>query len=115
MLLLYAENVVLLAHTLEDAKKLMMVLENFCLHSGLIVNESKTKVMLVKTNHKEKPCIIYNNEVLEVVESFKYLGLEVPANHKWHECAMRHLEAGKKSYYAFENMCKYLKVYLERV
>ncbi|MCO5587893.1 hypothetical protein L7F22_041845 [Adiantum nelumboides] len=105
MLLLYADDVVLLAHTLEDAQKLMVVLEKFCLHSGLIVNESKTKVMLVKTNHKEKPCIVYNNETLEVVESFKYLGLEVPSNHKWHECAMRRLEVGKRAYYAFENMC----------
>jgi len=105
MLLLFADDVVLLAHTLEDAQKLMVVLVSFCLHSGLIVNESKTKVMLVKTNHKEKPCIVYNNETLEVVESFKYLGLEVPANHKWHECAMRLLEAGKRAYYELENMC----------
>ena len=47
-LLLYADDVVLLAHKLEDAQKLMVVLENFCLHSGLIVNSSKTKVILVK-------------------------------------------------------------------
>ncbi|MCO5605801.1 hypothetical protein L7F22_059985 [Adiantum nelumboides] len=105
MLLLYADNVVLLAHSLEDAQKLMIALENFCLHSGLIVNGFKTKVMLVKTLNKEKPCIVYNKEPLEVVESFKYLGLEVPANHKWKDCAMRRLEAGKRAYYAFENMC----------
>ena len=41
---------------------------------------------------------------LECVESFKYLGLEVPSNHKWNECATRRLEAGKRAYYAFENM-----------
>ena len=89
MLFLYADDVVLLAHTLEDAQKLMVVLEEFCLH------------MLNQTNYKEKPCIMYNNETLEVVESFKYLGLEIPTNHKWHECAMRRLEAGKRAYYAF--------------
>lgn len=105
MLLLYADDVVLMAHTLEDAHKLMSVLERFCLHSGLIVNESKTKVMLVKTLNDEKPCIIYNNEQLETVDSFKYLGLEVPSNHKWKDCAMHRLEAGKRAYYAFENMC----------
>ncbi|MCO5583232.1 hypothetical protein L7F22_037140 [Adiantum nelumboides] len=105
MLLLYANDVVLLEHNLEDAHKLMIALENFCLHSGLIVNDSKTKVMLVKILNKVKPCIVYNKEPLEVVESFKYLGLEVPANHKWKECAMQRLEAGKRAYYAFENMC----------
>ncbi|MCO5608173.1 hypothetical protein L7F22_062379 [Adiantum nelumboides] len=81
MLLLYADDVGLLAHSLEDAQKLMIALENFCLHSGLIVNGSKTKVMVVKTLNKEKPCIVYNKEPLEVVESFKYLGVEVSANH----------------------------------
>ncbi|MCO5549455.1 hypothetical protein L7F22_002926 [Adiantum nelumboides] len=88
MLLLYADDVVLLAHNLEDAQKLMIALENFCLHSGLIVNGSKTKVMLVKTLNKEKPCIVYNKERLEVVENFNYLGLKVPANHKWKDCPM---------------------------
>ncbi|MCO5609736.1 hypothetical protein L7F22_063968 [Adiantum nelumboides] len=83
ILLLYADDVMLLAHSLEDAQKRMIALENFCLHSGLIVNGSK----LVKTLNKEKPCIVYNKEPLEVVESFKYLGLEVSTNHKWKDCA----------------------------
>ncbi|MCO5593252.1 hypothetical protein L7F22_047259 [Adiantum nelumboides] len=82
MIVLYADDVVLLVHSLEDAQKLMIALENFCLHSGLIVNGSKTKVMLVETLNKEKPCIVYDKEPLEVVESFKFLGLEVPANDK---------------------------------
>ncbi|RYA57257.1 hypothetical protein DD598_31200 [Enterobacter cloacae complex sp. 2DZ2F16B1] len=55
MLLLYADDVVLLAHTLEDAQKLMSVLERFCLHRRLIVNGSKTKFMLVKTLNDENP------------------------------------------------------------
>ncbi|MCO5599234.1 hypothetical protein L7F22_053335 [Adiantum nelumboides] len=61
--------------------------------------------MLVKILNKEKPCIVYNKESVQVVESFKYLDLEVTANHKWKDCAMRHLEAGKRADYAFENMC----------
>ena len=88
MLLLYADDIVLLAHETEDAQRLMQELENFCMHSGLSVNVTKTKVMLVKIWDKEKPCIVYNNEPLEVVESFKYLGLEIPHNHKWNNCAM---------------------------
>lgn len=50
---------------------------------------------------------MYNDTPLEAVENFKYLGLEIPANYKWHRCAMRRLEAGKRSYYAFENMCNH--------
>ena len=39
------------------------------------------------------------------MESLKYLGLEVPSNHRWNECATHHLKAGKQAYYAFENTC----------
>ena len=50
------------------------------MHTKLSVNISKTKIM-------------YNNEPLECVERFKYLGFEVPSNHRWNECATRRLEA----------------------
>ncbi|MCO5576362.1 hypothetical protein L7F22_030172 [Adiantum nelumboides] len=83
--LLYADDVVLLVHSLEDAKKLMVALKSFCLHSGLIMNGSKTKVVLVKTLNKEKPCIVYNKEPLEVVESFKYLWGGTISKSTWKE------------------------------
>ena len=47
------------------------------------------------------------NEPLKSMESFKYLGLEVPSNHKWNECSINHLEAGKRAYYAFDNTCNH--------
>ena len=43
------------------------------MHTKLSVNSSKTKIMLVKSQKRD----MYNNEPLECVESFKYLGLEV--------------------------------------
>ena len=67
----------------------MVVLETFCMHSGLMVNKPKTKIMLVETHKTKRPCIVYKNGPVEVVESLKYLGLEIPSNNKWHECAMR--------------------------
>ena len=33
------------------------------------------KIVLVKIQNKDKPYIMYNNEPLECVESFKYFGL----------------------------------------
>ena len=52
-------------------------------------------------------CIMYNNQPLECVQSFKYLGLEAPSNHRWNECVTHRLEAGKRAYYAFENTCNH--------
>ena len=107
LLLLYADDVVLFTHSVEDAQKMMEALKAFCAHSGLEVNKQKTKIMLVKTRRTEQPLIMYNEIPLESVENFKYLGLEISANYKWHGCAMRRLEAGKRAYYAFENMCNH--------
>ena len=33
---------------------------------------------------------------LQTMENFKYLGLEIPSNHRFNKCATRHLEAEKK-------------------
>ena len=91
----------------------------FSMHMKVSVNSSKTKIMLVKNQKRDKPCIMYNNESLECVENFKYLGLEVLSNHRWNECATYRLEAGKREYYTFENTwncgdikCWVLKKYL---
>ena len=54
--------------------------------------------MRVKSQKRDKPYIMYNNEPLECVESFKYLGLEVPSNHRWNECATCHLESEKEGF-----------------
>ena len=106
MLLLYADEIVHFANNIEDAQKLIRVLEKLCMHSGLSVNSSKSKIMLKKLQNKEKPCKMYNNEPLESVESFKYLALEVPSNHRWNEtCVNRRFEVGKRAYYAFGNIC----------
>ena len=43
----------------------------------------KQRLCLWRAKKRDKPCIIYNNEPLECVESFKYLVLEVPSNHRW--------------------------------
>ena len=71
MLLLYVDDVVFFANTLEDSQKLMTELENVCMHTKLSVNSSKTKIMLVKGQNKDTPRTMYNNEPLQTVESFK--------------------------------------------
>ena len=41
----------------------------------------QTKFMAAKIVNKDKPCIGDNNESLEIVEIFKYLGPKIPSNH----------------------------------
>ena len=53
---------------------------------------------MAKKHLKNKPCIMYNSESLECVESFKYLDLEVPSHHRCNECETHHVEEGNRAY-----------------
>ena len=57
-------------------------IEKFCKHIKVSVNSSKTKIMIVKSQNTDTPRTMYNNELLETVENFKYLGLEVPSKQR---------------------------------
>ena len=78
---------------------LMMALDEFCMHAKFSVDSFKTKIILVKSQIKDKPCIIYNNEPFEIVGSFKYhvLDLEVLSNHRWNVFVTRCLYEGKRA------------------
>ena len=101
------DNRILFANTLGDAQKLMWALVKFCMHMKLSFNNSKRAILLVKSQNKNKQCIMYNNEPLETIYSFKYLCLEVSSNYKWNEYATCCLETGKTTYYAIENTCNH--------
>ena len=59
MLLLYDDNVMFFAKTLEDDEKLMIVLEKFYMHNMLsVVNIAKTTIMFIVIRSKDKPCIL---------------------------------------------------------
>ncbi|MCO5600466.1 hypothetical protein L7F22_054579 [Adiantum nelumboides] len=107
LILMYADDVVLLANSVKTLQKLMNVLQEFCNVSGLAVNVAKTKAMVIKTHkNRDQPIITYNGQEIEIVDNFKYLGIDIPSNHAWWQCAQRRLDAGKAKYYQFENMCK---------
>ena len=62
---------------------------------------------MVQTHEiKNQPILMYNGQSLEVVDCFKYLGINIPSNHMWETCAQSKMEAGTPKYYEFENMCK---------
>ena len=54
LLLMYADDVVLVSRTEEDANKMMTVPEDFYELSGFRVNTDKTKAMLSKTKGKRE-------------------------------------------------------------
>ena len=56
-LLLYADDVIIMAHTYEKMNALLELLKAFCLESGLSINVAKTKMMICSKS--PKPTFIY--------------------------------------------------------
>ena len=69
------------------------------------VNTGKTKVMLFKlSNRYEHFNIFYNDEPLEVVKTFIYLGVNVSGNRKFYQ-AQKHLsEQALKALFALKKV-----------
>ena len=39
------------------------------------------------------------------MDSFKYLGIDIPCNYAWGQCAYNGIDIGHAKYYQFESMC----------
>jgi len=73
ILLLYANDIVLLARCPSDLDKQLILLKDFCFTMGMIVNTNKTKVMIIKSKKDTYANFVYDNSNLEEVSSYKYL------------------------------------------
>ena len=81
IVLLYADDTIILSNTAAGLQKLLNDLESYCTMWKLRVNGSKTKVVVFgKRKPKIKPKFLYKNEELELVEEFKYLGVVFSCN-----------------------------------
>lgn len=77
IVLLYADDLIIFAHSPLDLKRKLATLEEYCLVKGLCVNESKTKVMIFKKGGRLRASeknFMYKNNSLEIVNTFDYLG-----------------------------------------
>ena len=79
----YADDLVLCSVTSDGLQHGMNALHEFCMSNNLTVNTSKSKAMYVSGKVKRKlPVIFYNQEPLDWVEDFKYLGVHIARNGK---------------------------------
>lgn len=77
-LLLYADDLVLLAKSLSDLKKMMRVLQEYCSTKGLTVNTKKNKIVVFRKGGPVPGSVQnlkLNGQHIEVVESYTYLGV----------------------------------------
>jgi len=94
-ILLFADDVVLLANSSQDLQKLLDAVYEYSQKWRFRWNCAKSKVMCFGSRDAQKQRFFLGDQELEVVKSFKYLGVLLQANLSW---------TGAKK--AFENKAK---------
>ena len=85
MILLYADDMALIADTVERLLRMIDVLESYCCKWNMLVNLTKTKIMVFRRGGvlRKNEQWFYKGEKIEVVSRYKYLGIFFSTNLKW--------------------------------
>ena len=94
MILLYADDMAMCSDTVGRIQKMIDVLGQFCEKWAMIVNLTKTKIVVFRRGGclKQNEKWYYNGGKIEVVSSYKYLGIFFTSTLKWSQ-AKRSLAA----------------------
>ncbi len=83
-LLLYADDTIVLAECPEDLQRALDILKIYCEFWGFDINVRKTKVMVFSRGKIRKmPKFNFNEETVDVVWDYKYLGIKFNYNAKF--------------------------------
>lgn len=103
-LLIFADDVVLLAHTPSDLQQHLLALEHFCKQTGMQVNMKKTKCLAIGS--RQELSLFFAGEKVEMVTSYKYLGVEFSQSMSWATCVKHRVANGYKALYSMVQKCK---------
>lgn len=81
-ILLYADDIIILAETPSELQNMIDALYNYCLKWSLTVNLNKSKIMIFRRGPRISKHLNWHfgNENIEIVNSYKYLGVEITYN-----------------------------------
>jgi hypothetical protein len=98
--------IVLMAKSPYDLGKKLIIRKDFYSSMGMTVNTEKTKVMIIKSKNITYDTFVYDNNSLEKVPSYKYLGIDIRQKLNWNHSTKKRINGGWKSYYGLEKNCK---------
>ncbi|NRA93460.1 MAG: reverse transcriptase family protein, partial [Psychroserpens sp.] len=99
-LLLYADDIVLIANSRKDLNRGLEIAGNFGYNWRCKYNAKKTQVVIFGKGKKEKLKWKIGAHVIQQVDSYKYLGIEMENKLKWKLFKRRLIEKAEK------NMCE---------
>jgi len=83
-LIMYADDLIVYAHSIEGVQAALNELDSWCQTSGLQVNASKSKAMKFRRGgpYKRTDNLLFQGSPIEFVHEYTYLGLIIPSNAK---------------------------------
>ena len=109
LVLLYADDTILLSNTAKGLQDALQSLELYCNTWKLKVNSSKTKVMVCSTKRKEiNYKFMYDNTQLEIVKSYKYLGVLFVDNGSFSTCKTQLKKQAERAMFCLLRKCRKL-------
>lgn len=100
-ILLYADDTVIFAEDEYELQAALNAMFLYCKSWHLEVNPSKTKITVFSNRKvKDLPVFTYNGQVLEVDDSFVYLGTMFTYNGRFHKNQLRLVDQARKSMFA---------------
>jgi len=109
-LLLYADDLALMSETPQGLQKQIYVLFELCVERQLVINVSKTKVVVFEKRCNVTPEFTYRGTTIEQVQSFRYLGLELHSTRGMAVAIDKLTAAGKKALFALHHRCNDLSI-----
>ena len=99
-ILLYADDQVVFSTLPQSLQSMLNDMQIYCNTWGLKVNEHKSKIMIFVKGNRPTNCKFYlNGKEIEIVKSFKYLGVHLFKNANWYRTQKRIAEHASFSMY----------------
>ena len=98
-LLLYADDTIVLAECPEHLQRALDMLKIYCEFWGLDINVRKTKVMIFSRGGKIRkvPKLNFNEETVDIVWDYKYLGVKFYYNNKFKKAHQLHFSIANRA------------------
>ena len=98
--LLYADDTIVLAQSESELQLALDALSQYCKKWFLHVNTSKTKVVVFSRGKIRKiPIFKFENDIVEVVDEYVYLGTTFNYNNKFRKAQVKQINQARRAMY----------------
>lgn len=106
-LLLYADDLVLLAESAQHLQQMLDALQQFCELTGMTVNVKKSEAVIFNSKYdvEAAPQLRYNGQVMNIKSEFVYLGLLCEGEGGMQHAAAKSLLKGRGASFALSGKC----------